>query len=134
MRPDETAAFRGAPLTEQQAPRGLQKVASIREAAALFGHQKLSRAGKIALTVAIVSGLITHGYHLFQYPLYNTDEGIYVERAWAVIREHRLSPQTYFYDHAPAGWIIIASWVFVLPGHFEAFGNPINSGRILMLL
>ena len=133
MRPDETAAFRGAPLTKQ-APRGLHKVASSREAPALFGHQKLSRAGKIALTAAIVSGLITHGYHLFQYPLYNTDEGIYLERAWAVIREHRLSPQTYFYDHAPAGWIIIALWVFVLPGHFEAFGNPVNSGRILMLL
>src|SRR5262249_11082010 len=55
----------------------------------------LGRIGKIALAFAIVSGLITHGYHLFQYPLYDTDEGIYVERAWAVIREDRLSPQTY---------------------------------------
>ena len=35
---------------------------------------------------AIVSGLLTHGYHLFRYPLYITDEGIYIERAWAVIR------------------------------------------------
>jgi 4-amino-4-deoxy-L-arabinose transferase-like glycosyltransferase len=98
------------------------------------GKMPLSRAGKIALTFAIVSGLITHGYHLFDYPLYSTDEGIYIERAWAIIRENRLSPQTYYYDHAPAGWIFIAAWVFVLPRHFEQFGNPINSGRVLMLL
>ncbi len=98
------------------------------------GKISLSRAGKIALTFAIVSGLITHGYHLFDYPLYSTDEGIYIERAWAIIREDRLSPQTYYYDHAPAGWILIAAWVFVLPRHFEQFGNPVNSGRVLMLL
>jgi len=96
--------------------------------------QPLDRLGRAALVFAIVSGLITHGYHLFQYPLYVTDEGIYVERAWALIKEGRLSPQTYFYDHAPGGWIILAFWEFVLPGHFETFGNPINSGRVLMLL
>jgi 4-amino-4-deoxy-L-arabinose transferase-like glycosyltransferase len=101
---------------------------------ALDRSQPLSRLGKVALTFAIVSALITHGYHLFEYPLYNTDEGIYVERAWALIREGRLSPQTYFYDHAPGGWIILAFWEFVLPAHFESFGNPVNSGRILMLM
>jgi 4-amino-4-deoxy-L-arabinose transferase-like glycosyltransferase len=98
------------------------------------GKMPLGRAGKIALTFAIVSGLITHGYHLFDYPLYSTDEGIYIERAWAIIREDRLSPQTYYYDHAPGGWILIAAWVFLLPRHFEQFGNPVNSGRVLMLL
>jgi 4-amino-4-deoxy-L-arabinose transferase-like glycosyltransferase len=98
------------------------------------GKMPLSRAGKIALAFAIVSGLITHGYHLFDYPLYSTDEGIYIERAWAIIRENRLSPQTYYYDHAPAGWIFIAAWEFLLPRHFETFGNPVNSGRVLMLL
>jgi 4-amino-4-deoxy-L-arabinose transferase-like glycosyltransferase len=94
----------------------------------------LSRLGKIALGFALVSGLITHGYHLFEYPLYSTDEGIYLERAWAVLREGRLSPQTYYYDHAPGGWLLIAAWELVLPSHFETFGNPVNSGRVLMLL
>jgi len=98
------------------------------------GKIRLSQVGKIALTFALVSGLITHGYHLFDYPLYSTDEGIYIERAWAIVRENRLSPQTYYYDHAPAGWIFIALWEFILPRHFETFGNPVNSGRVLMLL
>jgi 4-amino-4-deoxy-L-arabinose transferase-like glycosyltransferase len=96
--------------------------------------QSLGRAGKVLLALALVSGLITHAYHLFLYPLYSTDEGIYLERAWALLRIGRLSPQTYFYDHAPGGSILIAAWEFVLPRHFETFGNPVNSGRVLMLI
>jgi 4-amino-4-deoxy-L-arabinose transferase-like glycosyltransferase len=102
--------------------------------AATEGLRSLGRPGEIALAFALLSGVITHSYHLFDYPLYQTDEGIYMERAWAVIREHGLSPQTYVYDHAPGGWVVIAIWVFLLPGHFEAFGNPVNSGRVLMVL
>jgi 4-amino-4-deoxy-L-arabinose transferase-like glycosyltransferase len=109
--------------------------------ASLFGaasgalrSRSLSRLGMAALAFALLSGLVTHGYHLFDYPLYNTDEGIYVERTWAVIREDRLSPQTYYYDHAPGGWLLLAAWEFLVPSHFETFGNPVNSGRVLMLL
>jgi 4-amino-4-deoxy-L-arabinose transferase-like glycosyltransferase len=131
MQRSETSALRDAPggIDGSATP-----VARISRASALGWPQSLGRAGKYALFFAIVSGLITHGYHLFEYPLYNTDEGIYMERAWAVIREDRLSPQTYFYDHAPAGWIVLALWEFILPGHFETFANPVNSGRVLMLL
>jgi len=121
-----------------------KRVASTRDVAArpamiyrepAFAWQRsLGRAGKYALVFALVSGLVTHGYHLFDYPLYSTDEGIYMERSWSLIRENRLSPQTYVYDHAPAGWIVLAAWEFILPGHFEAFGNPVNSGRVLALL
>jgi len=97
-------------------------------------YESRGRLGTIALLFAVLSGVVTHSYHLFDYPLYETDEGIYVERAWAIIREGRLSPQTYIYDHAPAGWLLLAAWVFLLPGHFEAFGNPVNSGRVLMVI
>jgi 4-amino-4-deoxy-L-arabinose transferase-like glycosyltransferase len=102
--------------------------------AASAAQRSLGRWGVVALAFALVTGLLTHGYHLFSYPLYSTDEGIYVERAWAVIREDRLSPVTYFYDHAPGGWLMLAAWEFLLPKHFEMFGNPVNSGRVLMLL
>ena len=95
---------------------------------------RLTQAGKLALAFALISGAITHGYHLFDYPLYSTDEGIYLERSWAVLREGKLSPQTYYYDHAPGGWILLAFWEFILPKHFETFGNPVNSGRVLMLI
>jgi hypothetical protein len=89
---------------------------------------------RILLGVSLAVAAITHGFHLFLYPLYTTDEGIYVEQAWSVLREHRLSPYTYFYDHAPGGWLAIAGWVGLLPGQFQTLGNGINSGRALMLL
>jgi 4-amino-4-deoxy-L-arabinose transferase-like glycosyltransferase len=93
----------------------------------------LTRLDKRLLAVALVVGLATHAYGLFRYPLYLTDEGIYVQRAWAVLREGQLSPYTYFYDHAPGGWITLAGWIGVIPGQFEAFGNPINTGRAFMV-
>src|SRR5215813_998235 len=133
MQRERVAPLRGAQRVLEPAEDTIE-VARRSWSGAIDRSQPLNRLGRAVLVFAIVSGLITHGYHLFQYPLYNTDEGIYVERAWALIREGRLSPQTYFYDHAPAGWVILAFWEFVLPGHFETFGNPINSGRVLMLL
>src|SRR5437588_12784189 len=90
--------------------------------------------GRVLLLISLITGAISHGYHLFLYPLYITDEGIYMEQAWSVLREARLSPYTYVYDHAPAGWLVIAMWVSLLPHQFEAFGNAINTGRVLMLL
>jgi 4-amino-4-deoxy-L-arabinose transferase-like glycosyltransferase len=94
----------------------------------------LGPSGRAALVISLATGLVTHGYHLFQYPLYLTDEGIYMQRAWSLIRETRLSPYTYDYDHAPGGWITLAGWAFPLPNQFETFGNAINTGRFLMLL
>src|SRR6266566_5075562 len=89
---------------------------------------------RVLLLVSLLTGAISHGYHLFLYPLYITDEGIYMQQAWSVLRQGRLSPYTYSYDHAPAGWLVIAGWVSILPHQFEAFGNAINTGRVLMLL
>ncbi|MFL5656095.1 MAG: ArnT family glycosyltransferase [Ktedonobacteraceae bacterium] len=89
---------------------------------------------RFLLLVSLLTGAISHGYHLFLYPLYITDEGIYMERAWSVLREGLLSPYTYYYDHAPAGWLFIATWAALLPHQFQAFGNAVNTGRVLMLL
>ncbi len=94
----------------------------------------LGGTGRTALIVALVVALVTHGYNVFRYPLYLTDEGIYTEQAWSVLREGRLSPYTYFYDHAPMGWLTLSMWVGILPGQFHTFGNPINAGRVLMVL
>jgi 4-amino-4-deoxy-L-arabinose transferase-like glycosyltransferase len=94
----------------------------------------LGQRGQIALGTAVVTGLVTHGWHLFQYPLYLTDEGIYMQRAWSLIRQTRLSPYTYDYDHAPGGWIQLAGFAFPLPNQFETFGNAVNTGRFLMLI
>jgi 4-amino-4-deoxy-L-arabinose transferase-like glycosyltransferase len=130
--PDRTAA--PPRVLHRPEPRGDSPREAGVPTAATEGLRSLGGPGKIALVFALLSGLLTHAYHLFDYPLYQTDEGIYMERAWAVIREHGLSPQTYVYDHAPAGWIMIAAWVELLPRHFEAFGNPVNAGRVLMVI
>jgi 4-amino-4-deoxy-L-arabinose transferase-like glycosyltransferase len=82
----------------------------------------------------VAVALVTHAINMFNYPLYLGDEGIYLEQAWAVVREGALAPYTYFYDHAPVGWLMIALWEVLLPGHFKAMGMAINSGRVFMLL
>lgn len=92
------------------------------------------RSGTVLLMLSLVSGFVTHAYNLFQYPLFVTDEGIYVQQAWSVLREWQLSPYTYFYDHAPGGWLVMAAWVNLLPDQFQTFGNEINTVRVLMLL
>src|SRR5690348_521042 len=89
---------------------------------------------RILLVMSVLMGAVSHGYNIFNYPLYITDEGIYIQQAWSVLREDRLSPYTYFYDHAPGGWLVIAGWVALLPGQFQTFGNAINTGRMLMLI
>jgi 4-amino-4-deoxy-L-arabinose transferase-like glycosyltransferase len=89
---------------------------------------------RLLLVLSLATGAVTHGYNLFNYPLYITDEGIYTQQAWSVLREARLSPYTYFYDHAPAGWIVIAGWVALLPSQFQTFGSAIDTGRALMLV
>src|SRR5215831_13681625 len=113
-------------------PRGFHRSTEEGLSVPIGATQVLVR--RVLLLLAVATGALTHGYHLFQYPLYITDEGIYMEQAWSVIREGRLSPYTYFYDHAPAGWLVIAAWVRILPQQFETFGNAINTGRVLMLL
>src|SRR5215470_16538083 len=92
------------------------------------------RVDRLLLLLSLATGAFTHGFNLFNYPLYITDEGIYIQQAWSVLRENRLSPYTYFYDHAPAGWLVIAGWVAVLPAQFQQFGNANNTGRMLMLI
>ncbi len=123
---DEISLNQSARSASHSGPR-LQKPS----AAARTGEGMLER---VLLLASLLIGAISHGYHLFLYPLYITDEGIYMEQAWSVVREGMLSPYTYPYDHAPAGWLVIAAWVSILPHQFETFGNAINTGRVLMLL
>jgi 4-amino-4-deoxy-L-arabinose transferase-like glycosyltransferase len=119
---------------ERDGQSGLTKDATRPIGTPRFSASPPGTPGNALLFVALVTGALTHGYHLFLYPLYVTDEGIYMQRAWAVIRDGALSPYTYNYDHAPAGWLVIAAWVSLLPRQFQTFGDAINAGRVLMLL
>ena len=87
----------------------------------------------LGLLAVIAVALIAHSYNIFGYPLYLGDEGIYMARAYAVTELGWLTPYTYWYDHAPAGWLLIAAWS-LLSGGFDTFGPAVNGGRVLMLL
>src|SRR5262249_53423292 len=89
---------------------------------------------QLLLPLALVVAFVSHGLNMFAYPLYLGDEGIYMEQAWAVLKGLGLTPYTYTYDHAPAGWLLIAAWLRLLPGGVAQWGMAENSGRVLMLL
>lgn len=86
----------------------------------------------LIVTLLVAAGL-AHGINMQNFPYYETDEGTYMSQAWAVVHEGQLAPYTYWYDHAPLGWIQIAVWA-VLTGGFHRFGTAVESGRVLMLL
>jgi endo-1,4-beta-D-glucanase Y len=88
----------------------------------------------LLLAVLMLVATLAHGINMFNYPALDRldDEGIYISQAWAILREGSLSPYTYWYDHAPAGWILIAGWM-ALTGGPLAFGTALESGRLLML-
>src|ERR671910_1010257 len=87
------------------------------------------------LWVAVILSIagLAHGVNMFNFPYYENDEGVYVSQAWAILKLHELAPYTYWYDHAPLGWIQIAIWS-ILTGGFHQFGTTVNSGRLLMLV
>jgi 4-amino-4-deoxy-L-arabinose transferase-like glycosyltransferase len=89
----------------------------------------------VLILILMLVGLVAHGFNMFNFPsfTFNGDEGIYTGQALAVLHQGRLSPYTYFYDHAPGGWIFMAAWM-ALSGGPHAFGSAIDSGRVLMLL
>jgi 4-amino-4-deoxy-L-arabinose transferase-like glycosyltransferase len=94
----------------------------------LIRHWEWLLIATILLAVALL-----HGINMFHFPYYEDDEGTYMSQAWAIVKEGQLAPYTYWYDHAPAGWILIALWAIVTGG-FHTFGPVIESGRVLMLL
>jgi len=87
----------------------------------------------LLIAAILLIAALAHGINMFHYPYYEDDEGTYMSQAWAVVHLGRLAYYTYWYDHAPAGWIQIAAWTIVSEG-FHTFGTAIESGRVLMLI
>jgi endo-1,4-beta-D-glucanase Y len=82
--------------------------------------------------ILLIAGL-AHGINMFDFPYQENDEGTYMSQAWAVTELGELAPYTYWYDHAPLGWIQIAGWT-ISTGGIYAFGTAVDSGRVLMLV
>lgn len=86
----------------------------------------------LIMGVLLIAGL-AHGINMFHYPYFEDDEGTYMSQGAAVINMSRLAYYTYWYDHAPVGWLQIALWLLLIGGD-HTFGSILYSGRILMLL
>jgi 4-amino-4-deoxy-L-arabinose transferase-like glycosyltransferase len=91
-----------------------------------------SNATVLPAVVLIALVLTAHGWNMLHFPYLEDDEGTYFSQGWAVFHLGRLAPYTYFYDHAPIGWMQIGLWQ-LLTGNSH-FGYELASGRVLMLL
>lgn len=87
----------------------------------------------IFLLILLLRGGIAFGLNAFNFPYYENDEGTYMSQAWAIFNQGKLAPYTYWYDHAPLGWMQMGLWS-VLTGGFFSFGFGINSGRAFVIV
>lgn len=90
------------------------------------------------LGIAVVLALLVaegyfQGHNMYRAPqLSNDDEGTYVAQAFAVLRFHALTPYTYWYDHPPLGWMLIAIYLWVT-GALAHTPSAVDAGRQAML-
>lgn len=84
------------------------------------------------LMIILFVSTIVHMTNMFGFPSYREDEGTYMSQAWAVINQHELASYTYWYDHAPLGWVLIAVWDMIWGNDLFMAGLSANMGRILM--
>jgi hypothetical protein len=89
--------------------------------------------GVLWLTPVLLAAGYVHARGMANYPRWVDDPGTYLSQAWSVQYEQVLSPYTYFYDHAPAGWIQLALWS-ALTGGFDRYPSAIAFGNECMLL
>lgn len=85
------------------------------------------------VAILVLFAFSAHAFNMFNAPSFKEDEGIYAAQSWSMLREQKLSPYTYTYDHAPGGWILSSLWM-ALTGGPSTFGGSILSGRMLVLL
>ena len=85
------------------------------------------------LIIIIALTLFAHTLNMFGYPAYREDEGTYMSQAWSVLHQGKLASYTYWYDHAPLGWLFMAGW-HGITGGMDIAGMTVNAGRIFMLV
>ncbi|HEX8857395.1 MAG TPA: hypothetical protein VF752_17505 [Thermoleophilaceae bacterium] len=91
------------------------------------------RAASFALLAPVLALIgVVQVWGIGQFPARFDDEGTYVAQAWAVQHLGQLAHYTYWYDHPPLGWIVLAllGW----PMHaFDGPGTAIAAGRALLV-
>jgi hypothetical protein len=74
-----------------------------------------------------------HVIGMWSFPRWVDDPGTYLSQAWSFQYEHALSPYSYIYDHAPAGWIQLSLWSMLTNG-FNRHHSAIGFGNECMLI
>jgi hypothetical protein len=74
-----------------------------------------------------------HAIGMWSFPRWVDDPGTYLSQAWSLQYQHALSPYSYIYDHAPAGWIQLSLWSMLTNG-FNRHESAIGFGNECMLL
>jgi hypothetical protein len=76
---------------------------------------------------------VVHATGMGRAPQRVDDEGTYVAQAWAVQHWRTLGHYTYWYDHPPLGWLLLAAWT-TATGAFNRAATAIAAGREFMLV
>jgi hypothetical protein len=97
------------------------------------GWAKAHWAGIALLVPVLVLVGAVHAWGMQVNPQRLDDEGTYVSQAWAVMHWTTLAHYTYWYDHPPLGWILVALYSAVT-GAFTRAPNAVAAGRELMLI
>jgi hypothetical protein len=89
-------------------------------------------------SIALLLGLLTavavvHATGMARAPQRVDDEGTYVAQAWTVQHWRTLGHYTYWYDHPPLGWLLLAAWT-TATGAFKRAASAIAAGREFMLV
>ena len=117
------------------APSDVRRLLSVRRRLAVSGQAWLLRHWRslaVLGPILVLVGLV-RGIGMSTFPRYVDDPGTYLSQAWSLQYEGTLSPYSYFYDHAPAGWIQLALWSTLTDG-FDRYDSAIGFGNECMLL
>ena len=112
-------------------PESLPQRATIRSRLGAF-----AAAHRVSLIIVGVLCLVTttiQAWGIAGWPARYDDEGTYVAQAWAVQHWGQLGHYTYWYDHPPLGWLLLAllDWPAQAIGHTS---NAIAAGRESILI
>ncbi len=124
-----TATIGGAELTDIREGLSLRRQFAV-SSDEWFRRHRRSLAS--LLPVLVLVGVV-HEVGSATFPRYVDDPGTYLSQAWSLQYLGSLSPYSYFYDHAPGGWIQIALWS-ALTGGFDRYDSALAFGTECMLI
>jgi hypothetical protein len=126
------------PVAEAPAATETTETTGTTETTAGGGGGPLQRLWRHRVSLLLLMGVLAavaavHAIGMDHAPQRVDDEGTYVAQAWAVQHWRTLAHYTYWYDHPPLGWLLLAVWT-TLTGAFTRAATGVAAGRELMLV